>query len=67
MITDVDIYRSAQEMIRQHGDKVPREAVAKAERFMRADDGTGAAIWLRVVEAIRVLQGREVPRGAKKH
>jgi len=66
MITDVDIYRSAQEMSRQHGDKAAREAVAKAEPLMKAGDTAGAATWLQIVEAVRVLHGREPMSGTKQ-
>ncbi len=67
MTIDLDIYRSAQAMIRQHGDRAAHEAALKAEAHMKAGDTAGVATWLRIVEAVRVLQRREPPAGGTRH
>ena len=67
MISDIDIYRSAQVMIRQHGDRAAHEAALKAEALMKAGDTTGVATWLRIVEAVRVLQSGNAPPRHLRH
>ena len=54
-------------MIRRHGDKAAHVAALKADVLMKASDTAAVATWLRIVEAIMVLQSREPPRGAPTH
>jgi hypothetical protein len=64
MITDLDIYRSARVLFDQYGDGAPLRAGAKAERFSKAGDAEGAAVWLRILRATETLLAKDRPPGA---
>ncbi len=59
MTSDLDIYRSANELIKQHGDAADIEAAMRADEIMEAGDMEGEAVWLRIVKAIEELRQRE--------
>ena len=67
MTSDLDIYRSANELIKQHGDAADIEAAMRADERLAAGDMEGEAVWLRIVKAIEELGAREKPRGATTH
>ena len=67
MTSDLDIYRSANELIKQHGDAADIEAAMRADECLAAGDIEGEAVWLRIVKAIEELGAREKPRGATTH
>ncbi len=67
MTSDIDIYRSANELIEQHGEDAPIEAAMRADEFMEAGDMDGRAIWLRIVKAIAELLSEERPDDAEVH
>ena len=67
MTSDVDTYRSANELIKQHGEDAPIEAAMRADELMEAGDMEGEAVWLRIVKAIEELQSEERPGDAKVH
>jgi hypothetical protein len=51
-VSDLDIWRSANEMIKQHGEKAWTEAVLKYFEMKRAKDLCGIAVWRRIARAI---------------
>ncbi len=57
----LDIYRSANELIKQHGDAADIEAAMRADECIAAGDMEGEAVWLRIVKAIEELQSQERP------
>ncbi len=67
MTSDLDIYRSANELIKQHGDAADIEAAMRADELMEAGDMEGRAVWLRIVKAIEELLSQERPDGAEVH
>ncbi len=67
MISDLDIYRSANELIKQHGEVADIEAAMRADELMEAGDMEGRAVWLRIVRAIEELLSEERPRDAEVH
>ncbi len=67
MITDIDIYRAADEFIKQHGEDAPLHAAMRADELMEAGDMDGRAVWLRIVMAIEELPAKERPEGEKVH
>ncbi len=67
MTSDLDIYRSAHELIGQHGDAADIEAAMRADELMDADDMEGRAVWLRIVKAVEELLAKERPEGEKVH
>ncbi len=67
MTSDSDIYRSANELIKQHGDAADIEAAMRADERLAAGDMGGRAVWLRIVKAIEELLSEERPEGEKVH
>ena len=67
MTSDLDIYRSASELIKQHGDAADIEAAMRADELMEAGDMEGEAVWLRILKAVEELQSKERPESAEVH
>ena len=67
MTSDLDIFRSANELIKQHGDAADIEAAMKADERLAAGDMEGEAVWLRIGKAIEELLSKERPEGEKVH
>ena len=67
MTSDLDIYRSANELIKQHGEDAPILAAMRADQLMEAGDMEDRAVWLRIVKAIEELLSEERPEGVKVH
>jgi len=65
--SDIDIYRSANELIKQHGDAADIEAAMKADAHLAAGDMEGEAVWLRIVRAVEELLLEERPGDAEVH
>ena len=59
MPSEIDIYRSANLLIEQHGEDAPIFAAQQADRCLAAGDLDGKAVWMRVIRAIEELQQRE--------
>jgi len=65
--SDIDTYRAANELIKQHGDAADIEAAMRADERLAAGDMEGEAVWLRIVKAIEELLSEERPEGEKVH
>jgi|TARA_B100002003_G_scaffold234543_1_gene248585 hypothetical protein len=59
MIEDIDIFRTAQLYIEQHGDDAIIYPSMRADEMLDKGDLDGRAVWLRVMEAIGELQSTE--------
>ena len=59
MTSDLDTYRSANELIKQHGEAADIEAAMRADELMEAGDMDGRAVWIRIVKAVAELRQRE--------
>ncbi len=67
LTSDLDIYRSANELIKQHGEVADIEAAMRADERLAAGDMEGEAVWLRIFKAINELLSEERPEGEKVH
>ena len=56
MLDQIDIYRTANLMIRRHGNQAQIEAALKADALLDAGDVEGSATWRKVLKAIQELQ-----------
>ncbi len=63
MIRDLDIYRSASVVIRQHGAGAALEAAQRADAMLERGDMDGCAVWKRIVTAVEELQRRDRHEG----
>ena len=67
MTSDLDIYRSASLLIKQHGPDAPIHAAMRAGELLEAGDLGGYAVWRRVLRAVEELQGTEPKSGEAVH
>ncbi len=67
MTSDIDTYRCANELIKQHGNAADIEAAMRADERLAAGDMEGEAVWLRIVKAIEELLSEERPEDAEVH
>ncbi len=65
MIPDLDIWRSAQALVKQHGADAPIHAAMRADAMLEAGDLDGYAVWRRILRAVEKLQG--TGPGARVH
>ena len=61
------VYRTANELIEQHGEDAPIHAAMRADELMEAGDMEGEAVWLRIVKAVEELLAKERPDDAEVH
>ncbi len=64
MTSDIDIYASANELIKQHGDDAPIHAAMRADELLEAGDLDGLAVWKRILKAVDELLSEKVPEDA---
>jgi hypothetical protein len=63
MTSDLDIYRTASVLIREHGDEADLVAAQRADSFLEAGDVDGQIIWKRVLKAIKEIRRQEPREG----
>ena len=63
MIPDLDIYRSANLLVRLHGQDAPIQAAMRADELLEAGDLDDAAVWKRIVKAAEELLFKKRPTG----
>ncbi len=63
MIPDLDIYRSAQVLVKRHGEDAPIHAAMRADAMLEKGDLDGAAGWKRILMAVEELLSKERPAG----
>jgi len=61
MIPDIDIWRSANVMVKRYGEDAALEAAKRADELLEAGDTGGCAVWKRIVAAVEHLR-RSEPR-----
>jgi hypothetical protein len=55
-VSDIDVFRSANQWVTRHGNRALAEARTMVDRFERAGDSDGADTWLRIIVAIQTIQ-----------
>ena len=55
VVLGLDIYRSAQLIVDQHGDEAPIFAAMQADNRLGRGDMEGMAAWHRILAAVRLL------------
>ena len=60
----IDIYRTANELIKQHGEDAPIHAAMRTDELLDAGDLDGQAVWKRILAAVEELQSKERPKDA---
>ena len=59
MTSDLDIYRTANLLIKQHGRDAQIEAAIRADELLNKGDLDGYALWKRIRRAVEELEGME--------
>ncbi len=67
MPSDLDIFRSAQALIKQHGQDAPIQAAMRADAMLDKGDLNGYAVWERILRTVEELQGTEPKSGEAVH
>ncbi|MBL6948733.1 MAG: hypothetical protein ISR51_08655 [Rhodospirillales bacterium] len=67
MTSPKDIYRTANELIRQHGTDAPIHAAMRADELLDAGDLDGQAVWKRVLAAVDKSLSEKRPEGTEVH
>ncbi len=67
MTSDLDIYRSAQVLVKQHGPEAPTHAAMRADAMLEAGDLDGVAVWRRILRAVEELQRVGPVPGVRVH
>ncbi len=64
---DLDIYRSANVLVKRHGQDAPIQAAMRADAMLESGDLDGYAVWRRILRAVEELQGTEPKSGEAVH
>ena len=67
VIADIDIWRSAQVMVKRYGRDAPLEAAQRADAMLDEGDMDGHAVWLRTVKAVEELLRQKPAQGEGVH
>ena len=59
MISDRDVYRTANVMIREFGSEAHLQAAMRADEFLEKGDLEGQRTWLRIIRAIEELRSTD--------
>ncbi len=65
MVSDLDIFRSANVLVKQHGEDAPIEAAMRVDAMLEKGDLDGHGVWKRILRAVEELQ--EMRPGARVH
>ncbi len=67
MISDLDIYGSADVLIREHGEDAAIEAAQQADDTLDRGDLGGFAVWKRILVAIEEIRRTEPADDEPRH
>ncbi len=67
MIPDLDIYRSANLLVKRHGADAPIQATMRADAMLDKGELGGYAVWRRILRAVGELQRAEPGPGVEVH
>jgi len=61
MLSNIDVYRTANLMIQQHGEEAAIQAAMQADEMLAQGNMDGKAVWVLVIKAIEALQTKKSP------
>ena len=67
MISDLDIWRSAQVMVERFGENAPLEAAKRADELLGQGDMDGSRVWQRIMKAAEDLLRDKPEQGQSVH
>ena len=63
VVEEIDIYRSANLLIKQHGEEAEIFAAMQADECLEKGDLDGKVVWQAVIKAIKELRDTSPPDG----
>jgi hypothetical protein len=60
MVEEMDIFRSAESLLRNHGPKAAMECAQMVDRWTARGDKEAAEVWRRVMIAVRKMQAQRI-------
>lgn len=66
-LSDHDIYRAADALVKQYGEGAPLEAAMRADKMLAKGDMEGKAVWLRILKAVDDLLKTNPGSNERKH
>ena len=67
MTSPIDIYQTANELIKQHDEDAPIHAAMRADELLDAGDMDGQGVWKQILAAVAKLLAVERPGGVGVH
>ncbi len=67
MITDLEIYRAANQLVKRYGGDAGFEAAKRADAMIEQGDPEGLAVWKRILRAVDELQRAKPSSGEVVH
>ncbi len=67
MISDLDLWRAAQVMVKHYGDSAATEAAMRVDEFLDQGIIDGQRLWMRIMDAIEELQRQRPREGEAVH
>ncbi len=67
MISDLDIYRGASILIREHGEDAELKAAMRADAMLARGDLEGLAVWKRILRAVEEIRRTDLAEGEATH
>ena len=67
LLAALDIYRSANLLVKRHGEDSPIHAAMRADAMLEVGDLDGYSVWRRILRAVGELQGTEPKSGEAVH
>ncbi len=67
MVDDLDIYRAAKLLIEKHGDEASIHAAMQADAMLETGDMDRAAVWRRILKAVKELLNARPGDGVPIH
>ena len=65
MIPDLDIFSSANLLVKQYGEDAPIEAAMRADAMLEKGDLDGYGVWKRILRAVEELSQRDLQQRAQ--
>ncbi len=63
MASDIDIYRTANVLVKRYGDAAALEAAQRADAMLDKGSVDGQRVWNRVLAAVMEIQRKELREG----
>jgi hypothetical protein len=63
-LEEIDIWRSAQQMIAMYGEDAAVAAAMRFDEFRKKGDREAIAVWIKIIAAIHTLEDQTAPKYA---